>query len=51
MTLAFFIAGTPVAQGNHRQSPTGRTYETTKGHAAWRRTIAVEAMASDRYRK
>ncbi len=43
--LSFFIAGLPVPQGNHRTSTrTGKVYETTKGHAEWRETVATEAM-------
>lgn len=43
--LSFFIAGLPVPQGNHRTSKrTGKVYETTKGHAEWRDTVATEAM-------
>lgn len=38
--VSFFVAGTPVTQGNHRVARHGRTYETTKGHSSWRASIA-----------
>jgi len=43
-SITFTIAGTPVAQGNHRASQTGRIYETTKGHAAWRMAVKLAAV-------
>lgn len=42
-SLSFFVPGLPTTQGNHRLSRTGAIYETTKGHAAWRRTVAQHA--------
>ena len=33
-----------MAQGNHRASQTGRIYETTKGHAAWRKKVKLAAV-------
>jgi len=44
VTVHFFVPGTPVGQGNHRQSRYGKTYETTKGHAAWRKTVATYTL-------
>ncbi len=39
------VAGDPVAQGNHRVNAHGATYETTKGHQAWRDNVTWQARA------
>lgn len=41
--LTFTAWGRPVGQGNHRTTRTGRTYETTRGHAGWRTNVTSEA--------
>ena len=49
MSLLFTVHGRPVPQGNHRATRQGRIYETSKGHAQWRRDVthaAVMAMAA-----
>mgnify|MGYP003677421495 CR=1 FL=1 len=43
--ISFFVAGTPVAQGNHRATRRGRIYETTKGHREWREAVRLAASA------
>ena len=44
-TWSAFLSGTPTGQGNHRTSRTGYTYETTLGHAAWRKDAIRQARA------
>ena len=41
--VSFFVEGRPVSQGNHRTSASGYSYETTKGHKAWRRLVEMAA--------
>lgn len=44
--LFFRVVGIPVGQGNHRQNRYGATYETTKGHAAWRKLVKESAVSA-----
>ena len=48
-SLRFFVPGIPVGQGNHRRNRAGATYESTKGHEAWRAAIirATRAAVDD----
>lgn len=39
------VNGDPVSQGNHRTNRHGATYETTKGHQAWRDSVTWQARA------
>jgi len=42
--LRFSVPGCPVSQGNHRYDPRRhKLYETTKGHAAWRKSVTMVA--------
>lgn len=47
-TLNFTVEGTPVPQGSHAVSRTGRIYESNKKLAPWRKVVtaaAVQALA------
>lgn len=43
--LQFWAAGTPRPQGSKRLVR-GRMIESSRGHAAWRRTVAMAALAA-----
>jgi len=48
-TIAFFVAGRPVAQGNHRMGRRGGVswlYDATKGLRGWREAVAWQARAA-----
>lgn len=44
--LTFRVDGKPVPQGNHRATRDGRIYETSKGHARWRKAVFIEARVT-----
>ena len=50
LTITVQGAGDPVGQGNHRRNQWGATYETTKGHAAWRNAVGLMARTALRGR-
>jgi Holliday junction resolvase RusA-like endonuclease len=45
MTVEFFVPGIPRPQGSKSVSRTGHLYESSKGLRAWRKTVAMTAIA------